>query len=191
MTDSQLRLPGGITMNRHSKHFVGAVFASPDNAHAVVEEMIERDFPMDQMSILHKAGGQGDDFLGIAYSNEKERFRVWGAKGALWGSLGGLLAGAAGLLVLPGIGPLLVAGPLVDAIAGAAVGAGLMTAGASVTHLTIALRRLGIPEDKLDILHQAVMDGKTVLLLHCGDDDPAMWHQRLEWKGADTVFTMP
>ena len=63
-------------MNRHSKHFIGAVFDNPDNAHAVVEDMIRHDFPMDQVSVLHKAGGEGDDFLGIAYSNEKERFRA-------------------------------------------------------------------------------------------------------------------
>ena len=143
-------------MARDTKNFVGAVFDNPDNAHAVVEDMSQHDFPMDQVSILHRAGGEGDDFLGIAYGNEKERFRVWDARGALWGSLGGLLAGAAGLLLLPGIGPMLIAGPLLDAIAGAA---GLMTAGAAVSHLAIALRRLGIPEDKLDILHQAIMDG--------------------------------
>src|SRR5664279_1129885 len=137
----------------HTNHFVGAVFDDPDNARALVEEMIKHDFPMDQISILHRAGGQGDDFLGIVYSNEKERFKVWGEQGALWGSLGGLLAGAAGLLLLPGIGPVLIAGPLIDAIAGAAVGAGLMTAGAAATHLTIALRRVGIPEEKLEILH--------------------------------------
>ena len=146
---------------------------------------------MDQLSILHKAGGSGDDFLGIAYSDEKQRFRVWGVEGALWGSLGGLLAGAAGLLLLPGIGPVFIAGPLIDAIAGAAVGAGLMTAGAAVTRLTIALRRYGLPEDKLEVLHQAVMDGKTVLLLHCGQEKPDVLRQRLLWKGADPVLNMP
>jgi hypothetical protein len=180
-----------MIMTRHSKNYVAAVFASPDDARSVVEEMSRQDFPMDQVSILHKAGGQGDDFLGIAYTSEKERFKVWGTKGALWGSLGGLLAGAGGLLLLPGIGPVIIAGPLIDAIAGAAVGAGLMTAGAAGTHLTIALHRLGIPEDKLALLHQAVMDGKTVLLLHCGLDDPADWHRRLAWTGADPVLTMP
>ena len=178
-------------MNTAVDHFVAAVFANPDNAHAVVENMIKLGFPMDQLSILQRAGGQGDDFLGIAYNNEKERFRVWGAKGALWGSLGGLLAGAAGLVLLPGIGPVLIAGPLIDAIAGAAVGAGLMTAGAAATHLSIALRRLGIPDDKLAILHQAIMDGKTVLLMHCGNDDPEVWHQRVVWTGANPVFSLP
>jgi hypothetical protein len=178
-------------MNKQTNHFVGAVFDNPKHAKATVEEMIEHNFPMDQVSILHRAGGSGDDFLGIVYSNEKERLKVWGTQGALWGSLGGLLAGASGLLLLPGIGPLLIAGPLIDAIAGAAIGAGLMTAGAAATHLTIALRRLGIPEDKLQILHQAVMDGKTLVLIHCGSDDPEFWRRRLAWKGADPVLTMP
>ncbi len=178
-------------MTEQSNHFVGAVFDSSDNAHAVVEEMIEHDFPMDQVSILHKAGGQGDDFLGIAYTNEKERFKVWGVEGALWGSLGGLLAGTAGLFLLPGIGSVLIAGPLVNALAGGAVGAGVMTTGAVATHLSIALRRLGIPADKLEILHQAIMDGKTVLLMHCGNGAPEVWRQRLAWIGANPVFTMP
>jgi len=178
-------------MNKQINHFVGAVFDNPDNAHATVEEMIKHNFPMDQVSVLHRAGGVGDDFLGIIYSGEKERFKVWGTQGALWGSLGGLLAGAAGLLLLPGIGPVLVAGPLIDAIIGAAVGAGLMTAGAAATHLTIALRRIGIPEEKLNVLHQAVMDGKTLVLIHCGSDDPEVWRRRLTLTGANPVFSMP
>ena len=178
-------------MSKHAQNFVGAVFANSDDAHAVVEEMINHGFIMDQVSILYKAGGQGDDFLGIAYTDEKERFRVWGTQGALWGSVGGLLASAAGLVLLPGIGPVFIAGPLIDAIAGAAVGAGIMTTGAVTTHLTIAMRRIGIPTNKLDILHQAIMDGDTVVLMHCGFDDPEVWRQRLNWKGADPVFVMP
>lgn len=178
-------------MTTRSGRFVGAVFEKADDAYAVVERMIEQQFPMDQISVLQKAQGQGDDFLGIAYANEKERFKVWGTQGALWGSLGGLLAGAAGLLLLPGVGPLLVAGPLIEAIAGAAVGAGLAATGAAATHLTIALRRIGIPEKNLDLLHDAVMNGKTVVLVHCGDEDPEALRRRLAWKGADPVLTLP
>ena len=172
-------------------YYIGAVFENPDHAHAVVEQMIKHGFQMDQVSILHKAGGQGDDFLGIAYTNEKQRFKAWGVQGALWGGLGGLLAGASGLLLVPGIGALMAAGPIIEAIAGAAAGVGLMTAGAATTHLTMALRRMNIPEDKLQILHQAIMDGNTVLLMNCGNDAPEIWCQRLEWKGANPVLTMP
>jgi len=177
-------------MNRQEKHFVAGVFDNEDHALAVVEEMIEHDFPMDQVSVLHRAGGQGDDVLGIAYADEKERFKVWGTQGALWGALGGLLAGTAGLVLLPGVGPLLIAGPIVDAIAGAIAGAGLMTGGAAITHLTIAMRRMGIPEEHLQVLHDAIMDGKTVVILNSGNDDPEEWRQRLAWDGADPALVI-
>jgi len=180
-----------VVMNKKIKKSIGAVFTDSKDAHAVVKDMINHGFSMDQVSILHKAGGMGDDFLGIAYTNEKERFRVWGAQGALWGSVGGLFASAAGLFLLPGIGSVLMVGPIIDAIAGAAVGAGIMTTGAAATHLSIAMRRVGIPENKLEQLHEAIMQGKTVVLMHCGNEDPESWQKRLNWEGADPVLIMP
>jgi len=178
-------------MSKKTAHFVGGIFDNPDDAHALVEDMIKHDFPMDQVSVLHKAGGEGDDFLGLVYTNEKERFKVWGASGALAGALGGLLAGAGGLMLIPGIGPVLASGPVVEAVVGAVAGAGIMTAGAAASHLTIALRRMGIPEDKLDMLHQAVMDGKTLILMNMGNESSEKWRSRLEGKGADPVIVLP
>jgi hypothetical protein len=170
-----------------ANNLIAAVFDDPDSARVLVERLIEEDFPMDQISLLHRAGGEGDDFLGIAYTDERERIKVWGKYGALWGAVGGLLAGATGLLLIPGVGALLVVGPLLDIIAGATIGTGVMAGAAVVTRLTIALRRVGMPEDKLEALHQAIMDGKTVLILHCGADDPVMWQQRIKWYGAELV----
>jgi hypothetical protein len=170
-----------------ANNLIAAVFDDPDSARVLIERLIEEDFPMDQISLLHRAGGEGDDFLGIAYTDERERIKVWGKYGALWGAVGGLLAGATGLLLIPGVGALLVVGPLLDIIAGATIGTGVMAGAAVVTRLTIALRRVGMPEDKLEALHQAIMDGKTVLILHCGADDPVMWQQRIKWYGAELV----
>ena len=170
-----------------ANNLIAAVFDDPDSARVLVERLIVEDFPMDQISLLHRAGGEGDDFLGIAYTDERERIKVWGKYGALWGAVGGLLAGATGLLLIPGVGALLVVGPLLDIIAGATIGTGVMAGAVVVTRLTIALRRVGMPEDKLEALHQAIMDGKTVLILHCGADDPVMWQQRIKWYGAELV----
>jgi hypothetical protein len=180
-----------IMSNQRDNKLVAAVFGDPQHAQSVVEQLIDRDFPMDQVSLLHRAGGHGDDFLGLAYDSEGERIKVWGQQGAFWGALGGLLAGVSGLLLVPGVGALLVAGPMLDMLAGAVTGAGLMLGAAAVTRVTIALRRAGIPEDKLEELHQAVMDGKTLLILHCGDDDPQQWLRKLRWEGADPVLTLP
>jgi hypothetical protein len=170
---------------------IAAVFDRPEQAHPLVEQLIENDFPMDRISILHRAGGEGDDFLGIAYGDDKERIRVWSEQGALWGSLAGLVAGVSGMFFIPGVGMLLLAGPVINAITGAAVGAGLMAGSAIATRLGIALHRLGIPEERLDRLHQAIMDGKTVLLIHVENLDPKALQQRLLWQGAEDVLTLP
>ncbi len=142
---------------------------------------------MDKISILRRASGQGDDFLGVSYASERERIKFWGEQGAVWGALGGLLAGAMGLFVVPGVGPLLVLGPFVDLIAGAVAGSGLMTGAALVTHLTIALRRMGIPEEDLEYLHQSVMDGRTLLLLQYGKKDETDWRHIVNRGGARSV----
>lgn len=175
----------------HPQPLIAALFDSPDKATEVVEQLIEHDFPMDQISLLHRAGGHGDDFLGVSYGNEGERLRVWSEQGALWGSLAGLVAGASGLLIVPGVGALLAAGPIINAIAGAVLGAGVMAGSAMATRLGVALHRLGIPADKLDKLHQAIMDGKTLLLIHTGKQDPQALKQRLLWQGADSVDVLP
>ena len=63
-------------MLTRSEPLIAAVFAAPERATQVVEQLIERDFPMDRVSLLHRAGGHGDDFLGISYGDEAERIRV-------------------------------------------------------------------------------------------------------------------
>ncbi len=168
-------------------NILAAVFDSPAQAQKVVEQLIEHDFPMDQISILHRAGGQGDDFLGVSYENEHQRLRFWGEQGAIWGALGGFLAGTMGLLLVPGVGPLLVLGPFIEMITGAAAGGGLMAGAALATRLTIALRRMGIPDEKLEYLHRSVMDGKTLVLLQFGKRDATDWRHIVSWGGAESV----
>ncbi len=166
---------------------LAAIFDDLRRAQNVAEQLIEHDFPMDKISILRWASGQGDDFLGVSYENERERFKFWGEQGAVWGALGGLLAGAMGLFVVPGIGPLLVLGPFAELIAGAVVGTGLMSGAVVVTHLTIALRRMGIPDEDLECLHQSIMDGKTLLLLQYGKRDETDWQRIVNWGRAESV----
>lgn len=172
------------------KPLIAAIFESTKAAYPVVEQLIGQDFPMDRISVLYRAGGGGDDFLGIAYGDEKERIRVWTEQGALWGSLAGLLAGVSGLFFVPGVGMLLLAGPVINAITGAAVGAGLMAGSAFATRLSIAFHRLGIPPESLEQLHQAIMDGKTVLLIHATERNAEELEHKLLWKGAETVMTL-
>ena len=54
--------------------------------------------------------------------NTGDRMKHWGKLGAFWGGLWGMLFGAA-FFVIPGLGPVLAAGPVVAWIVGALEGA--------------------------------------------------------------------
>ncbi len=171
------------------------IFDDETSATRVVEKLIEDDFPMDRLSLLHRSGGSGDDMLGLAYSDTEERIKVWGEHGAAWGALWGLLAGATGLFVLPGIGPLLAAGPVVEAlggaIAGAALAGGAMAGAAALTQLAGALHRMGVPDADIEVIHDAIQQGRYAVILHCVPEQVEQCAMRLGWAGADPVIVMP
>src|ERR1700693_1770692 len=81
----------------------------------------------------------------VGYYNAGDRMKYWGKMGAFWGGIWGVLFGAA-FFWIPGIGQILVAGPLASAIVGALEGAvalgGLEAVGAG-------LYSLGIPKDSI------------------------------------------
>ena len=58
----------------------------------------------------------------VGYYNTGDRMKHWGKLGAFWGGIWGMLFGAA-FFAIPGLGPILVAGPLVAWIVGALEGA--------------------------------------------------------------------
>jgi hypothetical protein len=80
-----------------------------------------------------------------------------GAGGVLGGTLG-LLAGI-GALAIPGVGPLIAAGPVLAALSGAA-------AGAAVGGLTGALVGLGIPEIEAKAYEGKLRGGNILIAVH-------------------------
>jgi hypothetical protein len=172
-----------------------ALFHSEASAARAVRQLIEREFPMDMISLLGRAHGTGDDPLGLYYTTSGERVKGWGRMGAFWGGLLGLFSGAAGLFFIPGIGPLFAAGPIVEAIAGAAAGAGIgggvMAGAAALSHLAVGMRRIGIPEDQLKVAHQAIEQGGYVVLLRVGTTEAARWRGVLTTLGADELMEFP
>ena len=81
--------------------------------------------------------------------------------GAVLGGIGGVLLGL-GLLVIPGLGPLAAAGPLVAGLTGAGVGA--VTGG-----LIGALVELGIPEEQAGYYAEGVRRGGTLVTVNSPD----------------------
>lgn len=93
--------------------------------------------------------------------------------GAVVGGLAGVLVGL-GVLAIPGIGPVLAAGPFAAAIgtAGAAAGAGVVgaAAGAAAGGLLGALVGAGIPEEDAQVYTEGIRRGGTLVIARVDDD---------------------
>ncbi|HLX61956.1 MAG TPA: general stress protein [Planctomycetota bacterium] len=100
-----------------------AIYASHTAAEEAVKELQQSGFDMKKLSIVGRDYHTDEHVVG--YYNVGDRMKVWGKTGAFWGGLWGFLFGSA-VFFIPGVGPLLVAGPLVSCIIGALEGAVLM-----------------------------------------------------------------
>jgi hypothetical protein len=98
----------------------------------------------------------------VGYYNAGDRMLYWGKQGAFWGGFWGLLFGSAFFWV-PGIGPLLVAGPLVAWIVGALEGAAVV---GGLSALGAALASIGNPKNSIVQYETEVRNGKLLLVAH-------------------------
>jgi hypothetical protein len=139
---------------------VVAVYSTHPEAEAAVKELQKEGFNMKKLSVVGK--GYHTDEQVVGYYNAGDRMKYWGKTGAFWGGLWGLLFGAAFFWV-PGIGPLLVAGPLAASIVAgwesAAVVGGLSALGAG-------LFSIGIPQNSILKYETAIKVDKYLLLAH-------------------------
>jgi hypothetical protein len=86
----------------------------------------------------------------------------WGKLGAFWGGFWGLLPGSA-FFRIPGIGQLLVAGPLVMRIVGALEEAAVV---GELTALGAGLYSIGIPKNSVVQYETEVKRGKLLVIAH-------------------------
>jgi hypothetical protein len=142
-----------------------AVYSTHTAAEVAIQELHASGFEMKKLSIIGRDFHTDEHVVG--YYNTGDRMQVWGKTGAFWGGLWGLLFGSAFFWV-PGIGPLLVAGPLVSWIVGALEGA-LLVGGLSA--IGAGLYGLGIPKDSILRYETALKTGKFVLIAHGSIED--------------------
>jgi hypothetical protein len=171
------------------------VFEDEAKAQRSIEQLMDRGFSMDMISILGRVHAAGDDVLGVYYKHGDDRIKAWAKQGALWGAIWGFLAGATGMFILPGIGAVLAAGPIAEAIigalGGAAVAGAAMTGAAAATHLATALHGIGIPEEKLEHLHGEIEAGHYLLVLRQATHQTEEWRSILQMSGPKEVMEFP
>ena len=144
---------------------VVAIYSSHTDAEAAINELHRSGFEMKKLSIIGRDYHTDEHVVG--YYNYGDRMQVWGKTGAFWGGLWGLFFGSAFFWV-PGLGPLLVAGPMVAWIVGALEGA-LVVGGLSA--IGAGLYSLGIPKDSILRYETALKTGRFVLIAHGSMED--------------------
>jgi hypothetical protein len=92
--------------------------------------------------------------------------KYWGKMGAFWGAIWSFLFDSA-MFAIPGIGPVLLAGPLVSWIVAILEGS-IVFGGVSV--LGAALVSIGIPKDSVIQYEAALKTNKFLLIVHGTSD---------------------
>ena len=144
-----------------------AIYNTHPEAEAAVNELQRASFDVKKLSVVGKDYHTDEQVVG--YYNTGDRMKHWGKLGAVWGGLWGLLFGAAFFWV-PGLGPLLVAGPLAASIV-AALESAVVVGGLSV--LGAGLFSIGIPKDSVVKYEMAIKADKYLVVAHGTDSEIA------------------
>jgi hypothetical protein len=139
---------------------VVAVYPSHVEAEGAVKELERAGINMRTLSIVGKDTHTDEHVVG--YYNTGDRMKYWGKMGAFWGGFWGLLFGSA-FFAIPGLGPILVAGPLVAWIVGALEGAAVV---GGVSAIGAGLIGIGIPKDSVVQYELALKTDKFLLMVH-------------------------
>ncbi len=136
------------------------IYRNHEDAEGAVRELQLFGFDMKKLSVIGKDFHTEENVIG--YYNTGDRMATWGKFGLFWGAIWGLLFGSA-FLIIPGIGPVIVGGPLVSWIIGVLETA-FVTGG--LTALGGALTGIGIPKDSVLRYETALKTNKFVLIAH-------------------------
>ena len=139
---------------------VVAIYRTHTEADQAVKELQRGGVDMHKLSIVGK--GYHTDEQVVGYYNTGDRMKHWGKMGAFWGGFWGLLFGSA-FFMIPGLGPILAAGPVVAWIVGALEGA-VVVGGLSA--LGAGLYSIGIPKDSIVKYEAALQTDQFLLIAH-------------------------
>ena len=136
-----------------------AIYNTHTDAESAVRQLEAAGADMKQLSIVGKDYRTEDHVVG--YYNTGGNLRYWGRLGAFWAGIWKLLAGEA-FFWMPGVGPILVGGPLVSSIVGTLEGATMHT---GLSPLGCALHGMGIPKSSVINYESALRANKFLLVM--------------------------
>ncbi len=142
---------------------VFGIFPTRQAAEEAVDHLRSAGFRSTDISVLFQDNQGTKDFAHEKNTKAPEGATTGGIAGGITGGILGWLTGI-GALAIPGIGPLVAAGPIVAALAGAgAVG--------TVGGIIGALVGTGIPEYEAKRYEGRIREGGLLLSVHCDSSD--------------------
>ena len=139
--------------------------------HTIVAFLQNAGVPTSDISVLMPDRTASRDFAHEHNTKTPEGTAIGAGAGGIAGGVLGLLAGI-GALAIPGVGPLIAAGPIMAALSGAAVGA-------AVGGIAGALIGMGIPEYEAKQYETKVKQGNILISVHTHDSDNAKHIQEI------------
>jgi hypothetical protein len=140
------------------------IFDDHEQAVRAVDALNNAGFHDDQIGFIRRSG---ETVEGATQINTNAHHG--GAVGT--GALIGGLVGAAAALLIPGVGPVLAGGVLINTFGATAAGAAVVGAlgGAVVGGLVGGLTELGVPEDEARYADQEFQAGRTIVTVQAGE----------------------
>ncbi len=137
-----------------------AVFctATPSQTKVIVDTLQKSGFSGDDISVLMADKAGTKDFAVENETKAPEGAATGAGTGAVLGGALGWMAGI-GALAIPGVGPLIAAGPIMAALSGAAIGG-------TLGGVTGALVGMGIPEYEAKKYEGKLKTGSTLVSVH-------------------------
>jgi hypothetical protein len=145
------------------KMAVFGIYPYAAQAERAVDAFIAAGFSSSDISVLLPDADSTQAFAHHKDTKAPEGTAVGVTAGGAIGGVLGVLAGV-GALAIPGVGPLIAAGPIMAGLAGLGVGG-------AVGGLVGALMGMGIPEYEAQRYEGRVKGGGTLLSVHCDTND--------------------
>lgn len=163
---------------------VFGIASSETQAVRIVAGLRNAGFADQDLSVLSPRRMGDTQLAHETHTKAPEGASVGAGTGGVVGGVVGLLAGI-GLLAIPGLGPLVAAGPILGTLSG-------MAAGAGVGGIAGALIGLGIPEVEARLYESRVHEGNILISAHVGDNDELTERARsiFQSEGASEVRTL-
>lgn len=143
-------------MNKREKKVAG-VYSSEQEAIEAIEDLIAQGYRKYEISVIGKNLKHVNHVADETGAGVEDAAATGAITGGAVGGVTGLLVGV-GALAIPGVGPIVAAGPLASTLIGAVTGAGL-------GGITGALVGLGVPDDEAEYYGNSVKEGKILVLV--------------------------